>query len=138
MSDGELWAIGIVTSDCAGLFISEQVVKNQLVTLKEYLINATSGTKMCVVMQLSPVAAEEAVESLTTACKLLLGSQAGGSAFVACLQESGNLGKTWSSGIEVNHGRAAYSQLVDIGGSKNFLGLLYESDKGHITFDVVV
>jgi sialidase-1 len=54
------------------------------------------------------------------------------------VQESGNLGKTWSSGIEVNRGRAAYSQLVDIGGTKNFLGLLYESDKGRIKFDVVV
>ena len=53
------------------------------------------------------------------------------------VQESGNLGKTWSSGIEVNRGRAAYSQLVDIGGSKGFLGLLYETDKGHIAFKVV-
>ncbi len=53
------------------------------------------------------------------------------------VQSSSNQGRTWSSGIEVNKGRAAYSQLVDLGGSKDFLGILYESDKGHITFDVV-
>ena len=51
------------------------------------------------------------------------------------IQESGNLSKTWSSGIEVSRGRASYSQLVDVGGK---IGLLYESDKGHITFKVVV
>ena len=36
------------------------------------------------------------------------------------VQESSNQGKTWSSGIEVNKGSAAYSQLVDLGGSKHF------------------
>lgn len=62
MSDGELWALGIVTSDCAGLFASEAVVLNQLVTLKEYLINAASGQKVCVIMQMAPVAVEEGAE----------------------------------------------------------------------------
>jgi sialidase-1 len=57
------------------------------------------------------------------------------------VQESGNQGKTWSSGIEVNRGPAAYSQLVNMGGATKFLGLAYETRpknvKGTITFQVV-
>ena len=62
LSDGEQWAIGVVTSDCSHLFTSEQVVKNQLVTLKEYRVQEAAGTKMCVVRQMAPVAVEEGAD----------------------------------------------------------------------------
>ena len=60
ISDGELSGIGVVTSDMAALITSEEVVINQLVVLKEYLINSTpGGSKVCIIMQMMPVAVEE-------------------------------------------------------------------------------
>ena len=63
ISDGELFGTAVLTTDVAHLITSEAVVINQLVTLKEYVINANAaGTKMCIIMRMEPVAAAEGTE----------------------------------------------------------------------------
>ena len=45
ISDGEQYGIGMLTSDCAQLVLTEQLRVNACVKLKQYMINQIQATK---------------------------------------------------------------------------------------------
>jgi replication factor A1 len=52
VSDGEQFGIAVLNSSCASLITSEAVKLNQIVVLKEYIVNTVGEKKMCIVMKM--------------------------------------------------------------------------------------
>ena len=63
ISDGEQYGQAIITSEVASLIASDAIKVNQLVVLKEYIINNVGGkTNLAIIMQMAPVPVEEGAE----------------------------------------------------------------------------